>query len=326
MRVVRIAESGFRALTFAPQGNLFATGHQRGAVRLWDPRTATELASVLTGLYTVENLVFSPTADRLIASQWGRVMMWNITGTPEAPQLKPHRTPSGQDDGMQMALPALGSIQSTSVGFLPDSELLVGGDGTRPLIYYWPLNGSAPWLRSLDNRAGGIWQMALNNAGSRIATTDRNTGMVRLWTAQGGIEHPFPSARNVQFPIEAPLCEFPHSALVTRIRFSPDDQFLATLAGRTLRIWNLETEQCVVRLIVSQMNPLAMEYSPSGRTIATAGNNREIIFWDALTGERRTHFAFQIGKISQLAFNPDATIAAAGGMTRKLVLWDLEDV
>ena len=58
----------------------------------------------------------------------------------------------------------------------------------------------------------------------------------------------------------------------------------------------------------------AVAFSPSGKTLATAGNSRTIRLWDVATGKSASEVDFGGAKVSTLAFSADGkTLAAADG-------------
>jgi len=321
MRFLRVPQGGFRTMAFSPDGRYLATGHQYGAVRLWDYIRGEIVAVQNSGQSTCRSLLFSPDGTHLLSGGDGRIHHWHLTlletgGVSLAPPV----------DSSSLDLRGCGSNFAYALRVANDGSAILGWDPNDFYVYRWPLNREQPTLRALHHRSHGIAALAIRQDEQVIATSTYADGTVRLWTNDAAVYHPFSRSQSPDFPLEQPQHLLEHSARVFSMDFSPDGQYLATLAGRSIRIWNLATKKCLFRVTASQFQPHAVSFSPTGRTIVTVGNDREVKFWDAQTGEERARFAFQIGRISRIAFSPDGLIAVAGGLTRKLVMWDLEDL
>ena len=326
MRILRVPKGGFRAMAFSPDGRYLATGHEYGAVCLWDYIKGEIAASQNTPIRGCGTLFFSPDGTHLFAYGSGQ-------SSGEIHHL--HLT-SLETGGIALNLVADSSLLDsweTSIGFghplrvSNDGSTILGAVPHHPYAYRWPLNGEQATIRALDHRNDGIAALAIRHDEQLMATSANKGTAVHLWTNDTAVYHPISrNAHSQDFPLEQPEHLLEHSAHVSTMDFSPDGEYLATLAVRTMHVWNIATKKCLFQVPVSQLQVRSVRFSPTGRTVVTVSNDREVKFWDAQTGEERARFAFQIGRISRIAFSPDGLIAVAGGLTRKLVMWDLEDL
>ncbi len=95
-------------------------------------------------------------------------------------------------------------------------------------------------------------------------------------------------------------------------------------AGSNVDLWDVQTLQLRGRLTGHRSSRVSVTYSPDGKTIAIE-SGRTVKLWNAQTGERRTSFTAHEHLVSPLAFSPDSKVLASGGSKDKLVcLWDAQ--
>jgi WD40 repeat protein len=93
-----------------------------------------------------------------------------------------------------------------------------------------------------------------------------------------------------------------------------------------VRIWDLETGKERFRL-ASAVNVKALVFSPDGRTLATACQEPTIRLWDTKSGQEKTSYRGDIGKVKLLAFSPDGTTLASwseqDSWSSRILFWDM---
>ena len=70
---------------------------------------------------------------------------------------------------------------------------------------------------------------------------------------------------------------------------------------------------------------LAVDYSPDGRMLASAGELQHIKLWDAQTGDLIRTLPGHADRIRSLAFHPDGRRLASCDMSGGVKLWDVTD-
>ncbi len=116
-----------------------------------------------------------------------------------------------------------------------------------------------------------------------------------------------------------------HTSAVSRIAFSPDGRFLASVSkdNSTILLWDrslgTQTTLNAHRDLTSDLN---IAFSSDGKTLAS-GNNDTIRLWDATTGElisTLTNLTIQFNNF--LSFTPDGETIVSGNWNGNISLWN----
>ena len=170
---------------------------------------------------------------------------------------------------------------------------------------------------------------AFSPDGTQIAIGYRN-GPARLWNV-------------FSEKTEAELSVFLPGGPATRVTFSPDGKLLATGGwSHEAILWDVETR--TVRFTFKHEDTVRVVlFSPDSRRLATGSLDATTKLWDVETGRQFRSFAhpeyhrplafpsgyteiYNEGGIRCVAFSPDGTFLATGGMyrDRDVKLWDIE--
>jgi WD40 repeat protein len=116
-------------------------------------------------------------------------------------------------------------------------------------------------------------------------------------------------------------CGFPQQVAV-----SPDGTWIALRAGASLLIFHMTNAAKSVKLQSPNRKHLThIAFHPSGRFLAGTCNDSTVRLHDRDNGWEVTKvFEWDIGKLKAIAFNPTGNLAAAGGESGKVVVWDVD--
>jgi WD40 repeat protein len=329
------------AVTFSPDGKTVATGEDN-TVRLWDAKTGHALTTLTGPTDVIRSVAFSPDGHTLAAaSDDHTVRLWD-TSTGQPLNALPEHTD-----------------QAVAVTFSPDGNTLATGsqDGT---VRLWNVGTREPrttlhhisFVRSLafspdgntlatgsqdgavrlwNSRTGGLSTtmghitvpkrlpysnpdaVALLTFGvdHRTLTTASDNDTVRRWNTATSQFRTVITGNSKNNDRPAALSTSEH-ALAT-LHISPHD------SNYTVWLWDLTTGKHRATLPGAYAS-VSVVFSPDGRTLATAGDNRNVQLWNASTGRLQ---ATLTAPGRALAFSPDGQTLAASSIGNTVQLWDV---
>lgn len=112
---------------------------------------------------------------------------------------------------------------------------------------------------------------------------------------------------------------------VSNLAFSPRGTTLAGTAGPRLRIWDVERNREVAVHKRGPKHFQGLAFTPDGRYLATVSNDETVRIWEAQSWQEHKTFTWKIGKLLNIALDPQGCRAAAGSDKGQIIIWDLDD-
>ncbi len=108
-----------------------------------------------------------------------------------------------------------------------------------------------------------------------------------------------------------------------RISISPDNKYLAFAgSGAYSALLDFKTGEILAKL-PQENSSAAVQFSPDGNTLATAGHARKLYLWEVPTGKPLKTLSGHKEAIEILQFSPDGKTVACGCWDSAIYLWDL---
>jgi WD40 repeat protein len=286
-----------KCLAFSPDGSLLAAGGYRGVVQLWDASTG-QLRGRLVGLDDRVQTIGFTSADSIVAAS-STFHVWDVRGK------------SGRIEGTKV----LESVRWPAAALSPDGQTAfvgyVGGLGYCFEALRFPAGERLWGIGRLDFQSLPV-AFAFGPGGRTLYcgyAPHRRPGSIRAFEAATGAERG----------------EVGQSANdLKAIAVSPAGRRLACAAGGHLHLLALDEAAEVAHQRLGRTHFLAVAFHPSGEFFATANGDGKVDYWDAHTGAHRQAFDWKVGKLNDVAFDPNGDRAACCSKTGQIVVWDVD--
>jgi WD40 repeat protein len=337
-------KKGIRCVSFSPDGKILdsaggdilgdLTG--TGEVKLWDMTTRKE-RSALPHLYSVWSVAFSPDGRTLASASQEGVTVWDVATGKEALDLKGR----------------IGLLEA--LAFSPDGKTLAAGGGLTGSARLWDVDKAREFL-SLDQEVAGVRSISFS-PDSRLLMA-ANVG-VKLWAVPPSQEWAAPRGANgpgAFAPDGKTLAACRKDGImlwsVARrqprlilkgelmdwlrcLAFSPDGKILASGRGYIfdtvkprlpvawqVTLWDVATGRVrnVLKGHAGGINHLA--FSPDGKTLATASEDRTVRLWDLTIGKEKRTLKGHTGPVNGAGFSPDGRFLATASADQTVRMWD----
>ena len=309
-------DSRVLALTVSKDGRWLAAGGEDGTIMAYDLSDSRRTKIDVFDKHGKQKVVFdiASTSDGRIVSSganpvesddWHQIFIWDLF-SPSAPHYD--------------AIP--NSRESFCVAVSRDDKYVVYG-GKRNRIRVHKINTAVTEDITLGTHDSGIMNLTFSPSGKYLASVDENR-IVKLWNWD---------SRSVDTPqdsIELIDGRGVGSTYHARPAFHPSkDDILLVVDGNDLVELHLPEGKVVSRFPRTEgpghggtVNTAV--YSPSGKIIASGGNDSTLRIWDATTGELKDTILHD-GPVNDVVFLAEDRLASSGE-TGTVNIWDLRSL
>jgi WD40 repeat protein len=297
---------GVLSLAFGPDGRRIA-GAFGQLVRVWETATGREVFILKGHSDTVNSVCFSPDGQRLAsASSDGTVRLWD----------------AGQGSVIRVLNGRTGRWDS--VCFSPDGRRIAGGGENEVRLWDAQTGQKVFNLEAIGQRN----KVCFRPDGRRLATAllksvrewDADTGQ-EVRTVDRGRDPVYIELIGQRHPEESLGCEG-GAAPDPKLCYSPDGRRLARAIKNTVTVWDADSAQLQLTLVVGQADVISdVGFSPDGRRLLTGSTDQTVRVWDADNGQELLTLEGHAGAVRGVSFSPDGQCVASAGEDGTVRLW-----
>ncbi len=303
-------KSGINGVAFSPDGKTIAScGWGENDIKLWDAATGEPKPSLAGHTRSVNTMVYSPDGKSLVsAAQDNTARIWETAKGVTKLILK------GHDEPVETA------------AFSPDGKTIATASFDKT-IKLWNASDGAE-LATLKGHKDPVLALSFHPDGHILVSSSsqwgrgnygRSPAEIKLWDLETHTEV-------ATLP--------PQPSHVFTMVFSPDGKTLITGSmDTTVRLWDFESRKETSTLDPNKVPdqpegepapvPLAVAFSPDGRFLATAGEDKLILVRNAETREILHTLTGHDDVVAGLAFSPDGATLASSSYDKTVRLWEM---
>jgi WD40 repeat protein len=335
---INTSEKSTHAMAFGLLGQILATAHDDGVVKIWDAESKSERRTLSRQIEPVKSLVFDQTNGQLVSltqtgnSRWQLERLRQTNSEPLNPNLAELLTKLGTPGKSYVLSPDFSTfVYSENEGktlkiIRLDPNLAIEAPNL-PSEFVWLARLVAVIEKnpnagiSLKNLPVGtdknsfLSQLAVSDNGKFVAAVG-DSG-IRIWKSEDGSEKVFAEGNNNSF--------------ISSICLN-NDGTQAALGNQFGGVFSWDLTQNKFRRI-REDNPdyytepvSILAFSPDGKLLSGVLSDGSIKIWEIDPGEVREKFNFtgHQGGTNSIVFHPSKPFLFSGGADGRTIIWDLK--
>jgi len=289
MKVFLTGGARTQAVAWSPDETLLATGHQDGAIKLWQtPEHLDPMRMVEHSNSTTTEIAFSDDGRLVVLAGYDvdpRVID-TATGSTIS-ELKGHT----------------GRVYSADISGDGARAFTASHDGS---VRAWRTDGGGS--RVITERLAPVWCVTHSDTHGIVAA-GTDSGEVYAWESESGdlLHH-----------------SKPHADAVYSLVFTPDGRSLVSGSlDHTIHVLDTATWTARLNLAGHEQAVFVLAAGPDSRILASGSSDATVRLWDLETGEAVAKLSGHTRSVKALAFSPDGTRLASGSWDGSCKLWDV---
>ncbi|MBW4511122.1 MAG: myosin kinase [Scytonematopsis contorta HA4267-MV1] len=338
--------STVNSVSFSQDGKIIATASYDGTLKLWDVASARVIQTFHGHSGTVNSVSFSPNGKFIAsASQDKTVKLWDVTTGKVIKTLNGHSSDvnsvSFSSDGKVIASAswdetvklwdaASGKVIKTlnghssvvnSISLSSDGKVMASASFDNTVKLWDVVTGKV--IKTLNGHSKSVNSVSFSQDGKVIASaSDDKT--VKLWNVVTG---------------EVIKTLNGHSEPVKSVSFSPDGKVIASASGdtssvneiesisknkNTVKLWDAATGRVIKTLNGHLDSVNSVSFSPDGKVIASASDDKMLKLWDATSGKAIKALDVYSQNVRSVSFSKDGKVIATASFAfdSRIKLWN----
>lgn len=284
--------AGVTAIAFSPDGSKIAIGDAHCQVQLWDFATAQPLMCLSGHKSWVWSFAFSPDSQRLVSSGDDySVRVWDLAS--------------------EQCLQVLSGFPNLAhaVSFTQNNQVSLRRQQGSPENTDWNAGQLQQSVAARKGRSHYARSLAHSPDGYTVAQSCEDF-TIQLWHIDGG---------------EHPRILVGHKEFARVVQFSPKGDLLASSSDYypEVKIWNLETSECVLTLLGHTQTINDLQFSRDQRFLVTASKDQTAKLWNLATGICLQNWVHD-SSVQTVAFSFDGVWVASGCDGCEVKLWAVQ--
>lgn len=329
----RHCEGGWiHAMAFSPDDRRLLTGHQDGAIRIWNSETLDNLHVLLGHTDDLRDIAVSPRGDSIVSAGNDRVVkVWDLAAVDRrhsslafpkfvsAVAFHPERNLFAFEE--QFGSVRLVDAESQAVqyesevsredcfgmlAFSPSGEYLAYPIGHGQSFEVVDVEARKP-VSHLVSTHGNFSGLAFRPESTSLATGD-DQGVFTLWDTKSATK--MRERDTGQGTIHA-------------IAFFSGGERAVIAANEDTRIWEMPNIEHGIQLDRATKKIVELAVSPDEGLLAGASSSGEVFLWDLTSCKLRTVLVGHRGWCRWVGFSPDGRTLASAGDDGTVRLWDV---
>jgi WD40 repeat protein/DNA-binding Xre family transcriptional regulator len=346
-----------RAISFSPDEKYIASGGTSREIKIWNVESNILLKTLSGHESTVRSIAWNSDSTQIASGSRDKtIKIWDVETT-DVIKILEHESwvravlwhdniivSAGDDNKIKIwdtitdNFEVLGEHDDIirTIAFSPDCrKVLSGSDDTT--LKVWDIT-TKKHLRTYIDHKDSIKTVAWSPDGQHLYSSSSDK-TVKVWEASTGYcistlpdtwgsigTHASIINPSSELIDSCNFTVFGDEATLKSITWSPDGTKIATASrDTTLKIWNVDTGECLAVLFGHKSTVRAVAWSPDGKKILSGSRDKTLKIWDALKFEEIT---LQIDPsdewIRAVAWSPDSKKIVSSGDDCNCTTWDAE--